>query len=402
VILRAALIAPICAPLLKKGYVQIRSGRIVALGAAAAAPPDESVTDLGNALLMPGLINPHTHLELTAYAGKLPPASFWEWAQQLVKLRRAPGRRQREQQAAYDGAWLSLRAGVTCVGDVSRENLAWQALRAVPIRKVCFAELLSFAAEPPRNLAELRAAIRAVEEDELLTAGISPHASYSVTRGQLQEAVKLASRLCRPWCTHWAETKEEVAFLAGDWRALPAFAGALAVAAGIRPPRMSPAQYLLSCTAGLRPGLLIHGNYLSAKDAESLARAGHSLAYCPRSHAFFGHEAHPFGTLRKAGLRVVIATDSAASNEDLSLLKELRHLRRNLPDAPRAEELLTLVTIEAAAALGLQQQIGSLEPGKAADLCAFECDPDAPDPLEKLIEQAPLPKAVWVSGRRVV
>jgi hypothetical protein len=124
----------------------------------AVALDRADLTDLGQVVLTPGLVNPHTHLELGCYAGRLKPGPFWPWLKQLVELRRAPGQQERERQAAGQGAWASLRAGVTCVGDISRLNVAWHALKEVPIRKVCFVELLTLADGPPRNPQELAAA----------------------------------------------------------------------------------------------------------------------------------------------------------------------------------------------------------------------------------------------------
>ncbi|MFH1746815.1 MAG: amidohydrolase family protein, partial [Planctomycetota bacterium] len=211
-ILKAAWIAPVVTPPIRAGWVAIMEGRIVALG--TGLPPAEKfgpVTDLGETILTPGLVNPHTHLELTTYAGQLPPDDFWIWIARLVRLRAAPGRVARERKGVRDGARQTLQAGVTCVGDISRENVAWQELKPLPIRKVCFVELLSLADLPPRNPHELREGVTAIQEDELLTAGITPHAPYTVPADQLRAAIQIAHELNRPWCTHWAETREEIA-----------------------------------------------------------------------------------------------------------------------------------------------------------------------------------------------
>ena len=193
-----------------------------------------------------------------------------------------------------------------------------------------------------------------------------------------------------------------MAFLRGDERALPLFLGSLLKQCGVRSPACPPGEYLQRCADGLRPGLLAHGNYMDGADAHQIAAGGHSVVYCPRAHAFFGHEAHPFSRLRAAGVRVAIGTDSPASNEDLSLLREIQFMRRNCADLPRADELLRMVTLTAAEALGLERQIGSLEPGKAADLAVFPCAAETVDPIDELIDRALLPVAVWVAGRRVV
>lgn len=401
-IIKAAWVVPITAPPIKDGFVEISGQRIVRVGCAGLRGPGPADRDLRQAVITPGLINPHTHLELTAYAGMLKPAPFWKWIEKLIWLRRQSGRRERESHGAAEGAWQSLRAGVTCVGDISRENVSWATLKTVPIRKVCFVELLSLAEEPPRNPAELRAAVAEVEEDELLTAGVTPHAPYTVPGEQIRAAVSLAHELKRPWCTHWAETVEEVAYLRGDLKAIPLLLRMLLKQCGVRSPGCSPGEYLQECAGGLTPGLLAHANYLDESDIVGLAAAGHTVAYCPRAHAFFGHDTHPFPRLRAAGVKVTIGTDSAASNEDLSILRELQFMWRNFADPPLPDKLLRMVTLDAAKALGLGGQIGSLEGGKAADLAVFRCTAGALDPITDLIDHAPAPTAVWVAGRQVI
>ncbi len=403
-ILTAAWVAPVTSPPIRRGYVEVSAGRIVRLGPISELSPGAraGIDDLGEAILVPGLVNPHTHLELTCYAGRLAPAPFWPWIRELARMRRAADHAQREELAAAEGAWRSLRAGVTCVGDISRENVAWKTLKSIPIRKVCFAELLSLADNPPRNPDELRAALAQIREDELLTAGITPHAPYTVPHEHLQAAIALAAELDRPWCTHWAETHEEIAFLAGQSEAMPAFLQALLRQCGVQSPHLSSGAYLDSCVNGNRPGLLAHVNYVSDADVAGLAAAGHCVVYCPRAHRFFGHPPHPFRRLQAAGLTVAIGTDSLASNDSLSILAELRHVRLNVADAPSAPVLLQMATLDAARALRLDSTIGSLEPGKLADLAAFPCPPDAVDPLAQVIDSDPPALAVWVAGQRII
>lgn len=360
------------------------------------------MSDLGNVILTPGLVNPHTHLELTCYAGQLAPRPFWDWLLGLTKLRLMPGQVEHEQRGVCDGAWQSLRAGVTCVGDISRWNLHWQILKPIPIRKVCFVELLTLADDPPRDSDELRAAVAEVEEDALLTVGVTPHAPYSVLGEQIQAAIRLAAEVGRPWCTHWAETREELAFLRGEPGGLPVFVQAILEQCGVRSPGLSAIEYLDRCCAGSPPGALAHFNYAQPGDAERLAAAGHVVMYCPRAHRFFGHPPHPFAAMIKAGVTVAIGTDSAAGNENLALLEELQYLRRNVADAPAAETLFEMVTIKAARALRLDGQIGTLEAGKQADFAAFPCSVGCSDPVSELVDKAPKPVGVWVAGKRVI
>jgi aminodeoxyfutalosine deaminase len=402
VILRAAWVLPIHHPPIRDGAVRIIGDRIAAVGPAAELPPvNEECIDLGASILTPGLVNPHTHLELTCYRGQLAPASLWAWFPHLVRMRRAAGQVEREQHAVEEGAWMSLRAGVTCVGDISRRALNWQVLKAVPIRKVCYLELLSLADDPPRNLDELRAAVAETVEDNLLTAGITPHAPYTVPADQIRGAIELAAERRRPWCTHWAESREECAFLAGDREALPLYMQLLLAQCHLATPKLPAIEFLERCTRDLPPGVLAHVNYIEPGDAQRLAALGHTVVYCPRSHRFFGHAPHPFPDLVRAGVNVAIGTDSLASNEDLSLLEELRCVWETVADPPPPERLLEMITINAARGLGMADQIGTLEPGKLADLAAFPCTAEMNDPAAMLVQSAPTPHGVWIGGQRV-
>ena len=400
-ILRAEWAVPIASPPIREGCVEIDGARIGAVGHVAEFGSTQ-VEDLGSVVLIPGLVNPHTHLELGCYANALDPAPFWTWIEGLVCLRTQPGQPDREQQAVVDGASQSLRAGVTCVGDISRQNLAWSALKPLPMRKVCFVELLTLANQPPRDPIELRKAVAAVVEDELLTVGVSPHAPYTVPADQIRSAIALADELDRPWTMHLAETREEVAFLRGERGVLAPMIETLLERRGVRSPRQSPIELLAACGRDLRSGTLAHANYLADEQFGRLAEMGHVVVYCPRAHQFFGHSPHPFSRLREAGVAVALGTDSLASNRSLSILDELHHVRTQVPDSPSPHDLLRMATLMGARALGLENQIGSLETGKQADLAAFPCQAGATDPVRQLIEHPVQPSAVWVAGRRVV
>jgi cytosine/adenosine deaminase-related metal-dependent hydrolase len=422
VILHAAWVVPVSAPPIRGGWVRITGDRIAAVGAAqdlareVAAHPGREVLDLGDVILTPGLVNPHTHLELTCYAGQIAPGPFWSWLPQLVQLRAQPGQREREQQGVEAGAWESLRAGVTCVGDISRCNVHWPVLKRLPLRKVCFVELLTLADQPPRNVTELATAVAEVQEDDLLTVGISPHTPFTVPGDQVRAALTLADDLRRPWCTHWAETREECAFLLGQ-RTLHPFLDTLLTQCGLRSPGLPPIEHLERCCRRaapaegggtdaedgppVRPGALAHYNYPAAGDAERLAAAGHVVMYCPRAHRFFQHTPHPYRALQRASVTVALGTDSAASNESLALLAECRFVARDTVDPPSPDVLLRMVTLDAAKALRLDERIGSLTVGKFADLAAFPCDAVTDDPAAMLVTQAPAACGVWVAGRRV-
>lgn len=396
-ILRADWVYPVTSPPIRDGFVELRDGVIARFGSASHLTGHGSTTDLGHALLLPGLVNPHTHLELGCYQGDLAPVPFWEWLQRLIELRAAAGAADRERAAVTDGAWESLRAGVTCVGDISRTNIAWRILKPLPIRKVCFAELLSLASAPPRDPDELRSACDAIEHDDLLTAGVSPHAPYTVLPAHAQAAVAFAAERGRPWTMHLAETSEEVEFLRAGPAGLPDPLRSMIETRDFGSWRGSPGEYVsrLNTQHG---GALVHMNYLEDDDIDRLRTGPHGVVYCPRAHQFFGHPVHPLPRLLAGGVRVAIGTDSLASNDSLSILDELHFVRHQVESNLPPERLLRMGTLDAAEMLGLGDRIGSIEAGKQADLAAFPCDGKCADPLADLLDTPRPALTVFVAG----
>jgi cytosine/adenosine deaminase-related metal-dependent hydrolase len=289
---------------------------------------------------------------------------------------------------------------VTCVGDISRTGLAWPVLKRICIRKVCFIELLSIASEPPRDIGELQRLLAAVDEDDRLLAGISPHAPYTVHADAFRDAVRLAKSLRRPWTTHWSETAEEVRWLKGDEGAIPTPLSRFMAEAGLRSPRANPCE-LLRASAGEAGGLLAHANYCSIDDIDALAKEQRTVVYCPRAHRFFGHPPHAWRQMRERGVSVVLGTDSLASNESLSILDEVRFLRALEPAALSAAEWVKMITLDAARALGLGRQIGALTRGSWADLAAFSVT-GVDDPCEQVLQSVAPSLGVWVGGERVI
>lgn len=400
-ILRAAWVAPVSSPPMPDAVVQFRDGRIVHVGPWSPHVADsDDLLDLGDRLLTPGLVNPHTHLELGVYSGLLPPQPFWPWIAQLARIRSKRGNLAKEEASAGEWGRRSLACGVTCVGDISRSNVAWRTLREVPIRKVCFAELLSVADNPPRTPDELVQSFRGMIEDDRLTSGVTPHAPYTVPVEHARAAVDLAVSARRPWTTHLAETPEELRYLSGDADALPPMFAELLSSRGVPPPRLSAREWLAACGADRAPAALAHCNYLEEADFEDLARAGHTVVYCPRAHAFFQHEPHPFARMRAAGVRVAVGTDSPASNADVNMLAEMRHVLTT-SHAPTISEAFAMGTLDAAHAIGLGTELGSIEPGKRADLCAWPIGRRESDPIRALLASLPDPVRVWVGGEQV-
>lgn len=397
---RAKYVVPVEGPAIENGFVEVVDGRVAGLGQWDGASRRD-VIDLGDSVLLPGFVNAHTHLELTCYAGQIPSAGLWTWIRKLIELRSQPGQLEREREAVRLGAELSLKAGVTTVGDISRMHLAWPVLKASPLRKVCFAELLCFAGEPARTMDELDAKVRETQADERLVVGISPHAPYSVTGEQIRGCVEMARQRHLPLTMHVAETPEERHLIEkGGGKLYYVFwwAGFLKKCP---PPKRPLFQHLAECGLFEIPSLLAHMNYVEDRELDLLARSPCSVAYCPRAHRFHQHEGHRFREMLDRGINVCVGTDSLAGTESLSVLDDLRFLRREYPELDPAL-LLEMGTLRGARALQFNAQVGSIAPGKRADFAAIPLDAGGSrDPIVNVLESEASPVAVIIDGEPI-
>jgi aminodeoxyfutalosine deaminase len=358
--LTARWVFPVAGPPLERGLVTVAGERIAAVEPRGARKPD---LDLGDAAVLPGLVNAHTHLDLTGMRGLAPPSpDFTGWLRRVIAHRRG---RSPEQVWADIAAGLaeSQRFGTTLLGDISGDGGSWEALASAPLRAVVFREILGL---PEERAAEALGAARHWLEGAATTPtcrpGLSPHAPYSVRCALFARAALLARERRCPLAVHLAESAAELDLLHRRRGPFVAFLRELGVwdAEGLAD---SPSQVMKLCDQRV-PKLFIHGNHLAPS---ARVPRNSTVVYCPRTHAAFGHPPHPFRDLLARGVRVALGTDSLASNPDLDLLAEARFLHRLYPDFP-GEKLLHLATLAGAEALGWADEAGSLAPGKSADL----------------------------------
>jgi cytosine/adenosine deaminase-related metal-dependent hydrolase len=391
-------------PPIRDGAIVFDRGTIVEVGDSkvlANRYPGAELIDRSGDTLLPGLINAHTHLELSEFSCGAAPASFVDWLMRLVPRGQVSLQSVQESVARSVpiGVAQCLRFGVTCVGDISRHcTISRPLLHNGPLRVVSYGEVQAMGQR--RELLEERLAVaadRTFQSDFLQTA-ISPHAPYSVEMGGYRRCVEVAQTGGLPLATHLAETLAESPFLAehtGPFRELWEYLGAW----DGQVPRFAGGPIQFAREAGLLDyprTLLAHVNYCDDDELGLLARGEASVVYCPRTHAYFGHPPHRWREMLARGINVAVGTDSCASSPDLNLVEELRVLQRIAPDVP-AIELWKMATVNAARAIGMQNQIGSLRPGTAADFIAFAARGD--DPLESILNETVLPVEVWIGGR---
>lgn len=348
-------------------------GRITAVERWKAGRGVGRVQDWGPALIIPGLVNAHTHLELTTAAARIFRCpDFTGWLLQVIERRREMSERDRAE-SAREGARLALSSGTTLIGDISSGGPAAAALRGIAPRRIVFYETLALA---PERAAGAWSTTRRMLERALATGGlapgVSPHAPYSVSAGLYRLAARFALSRRLLLCTHAAESRAEAEFLARGTGEFARFLERLGVLPqGWEAPALRPIAYLDSLGVLGRRTLLIHCNYLSAEDFTLIRRRQCSVVFCPRSHAWFGHRRHPVRRLLDAGVNVALGTDSLASNDSLSMLDEMRYLFSRRKDLS-ACEIVRMATAGGAVALGQGRRCGRLGRGFSADMAVLD------------------------------
>lgn len=372
IIIRAKYLISTPGRCIENGAVAVEGAnihRVGLWGELEALPGIEKIIDLGNAVIMPGLINTHTHLELTNLHNRIKPTrNFTHWVFQVI------GARMRWKDEDYvssieKGAKLSIESGVTTVADISNTGHAFSVLKKSPLRKIVYKEIIGLKPEQAADIMKkLKEEIPQIKTDELLSVGLSPHAPYSVSRELYQAACGFAGESRLPVCTHLAETLDEIEFLTKGTGIFPAFLRQIrALPEGWKPPETTPIRYLNEMGVINNHTLLIHCNYVSDEEVAIIQSSGASVVFCPGSHRFFGHTNHPVRRFLDAGINVGIGTDSLASNESLSVLDELKYLSANHTLSPQT--LISMATVNGAKAIGLESQVGQLREGFEADIC---------------------------------
>ncbi len=403
-ILRARFVLPVTAPAIENGAVAVEGERIADVGPATNCSTTDPATDFGDAVILPGLVNAHTHLELSAHAGRIPPGpDVIDWLERLVETLRAdPPTEERVPEAVRRGVEQSLRSGVTALGDITRFP-AWSrpVLDRCPLRGVSFGEIIAVGTKRGTARAQIDEAAAFCFSSPRWRVGLSPHAPYTVEPDVLETCAAFASAAHHPLSMHLAELPEEETFTRTRSGPLAEYLQRLGVwdeqvpIPGCRPVEMVAFAGLLTPRT-----VLAHVNYVGDEDIALIARSGASVAYCPRTHAAFGHPPHRFRDMLRAGVNVCLGTDSLASNPSLSVLDEVRFLHRRHPDVP-PEDLLRMATLHGARALGLAREVGSLERGKAADLVVVPCPAGTTDPWAPLLGSDAPPLAVFIAGAGV-
>lgn len=393
-ILAANYLLSISSPPIAGGAVAVDGDRIVAVGAfddIARQFPNEPVEHFGEAAILPGFVNCHSHLEITAMRNSLDDFEhdFTAWLLKLNALR-AELSDQDIIAAAKAGALEGAQAGVTCFGDIGRLGRAGlEGLKAVGLRGIVFQET-EFSPEDAtaeRDFANLIAKFDVLrgDETEFVKVGLSPHSPYTVGPKLLQLIATFARDNAVKLTIHAAESAQEHQLLTNG----SGFFTEVYRKYGVNwtSPQCSSIEYLDRLgVLGARP-LLAHCIYVSESDIELIAKSGSPVAHCPKSNAKFGHGYAPFEQLLDKKIRAGFGSDSVASNNVCDIIEESRFAvlaARNRSGSKRwlsAQEVLEAATLGGAKALGLDDEIGTIEAGKAADLVVVSLGHAAQQPI---------------------
>ncbi len=373
--LAADWVVPVEGDPIRDGAVVISDdGRIHAVGQAADLGADERYD---NAVIVPGLVNAHSHIEYATYAGFGDGLSFAPWIGMHVE-RKARLDDDDVLAIARVGAAGCLRSGITAIGDCSFAGMTAPACAALGLRAIVYVEVFGGPEAIEQRFHPTHERIEGSLSDRI-RLGISPHAPYTVT----PELYEAADALGLPVATHLSESPDEAAYVrdgSGPWSALAELL--------VEPPGRSGIRLLHE--HGLLNDRVTAAHCVTVDDEEIAILAEHdvAIAHCPRSNAQLGCGIAPVTALVEAGLRVSIATDSPASTPSFDLFEEMRvavwmqRARATTPGALTARDALRLATLGGARALGLDADLGSLVPDKWADLVVLSLEGSPFDPVE--------------------
>ena len=392
---QAAWIVPVSSPPIAGGLITVDQNQILAVGEnlSGTAP-----VELPDSVITPGLVNAHTHLEFSGIEKPLGEQGmeFTQWIPKAVGYRRG-----------FEGQWIKNRsqfiskgleessnASVVAVGEISTSPVQVSDYQDSLAQVVSFLELIG---RDPNQTEEL---IEAAEQhihqcrEANIVPGISPHAPYSVHPETVQQIALLSQKHQFPVAMHLAESKAELQLIEKHEGPFREMLEQFGVWNDLAPPKGTQILDYLKWLSKSHHTLVIHGNYLSEKEIGFLAeqQGRMTVVYCPRTHAFFGHDRHPLPQLLKYQVPVAIGTDSRASTPNLDLWQDVQTAALAFMGiAP--QYFLEMVTINAAKALGIENRFGTLAAGKSSACSQFQLQKTVTESelFEALIQSQPRP-----------
>jgi 5-methylthioadenosine/S-adenosylhomocysteine deaminase len=406
-------ICPATSEPIHHGAIAVEGGRIISIGTAKEIAGSHRVQYAGCAII-PGFVNAHAHLELTILRGLLENIPFLQWIQRLTHIKYQILTRDDLKLSAQLGAIEMLRAGVTTIAEVMDVGAGWEAMWEFGLQGIAYQEVFgpaeSIVAESMKGLVDKVDRYR-TRESTARKIGVSPHAPYTVSRPLFEAVRDYARKTGLRMTAHVAESRDETGFVrdgAGPFAAAHTKRGI-----EVTPRRCMPVAYMDSLGLLGPDMLLAHGVETNERDLDRLRETGTFVVHCPKSNAKLGNGTARIHDMLERGVRVSLGTDSVASNNVIDMFEEMRAAifqQRTLTgriDAMTAADAFKMATIEGAHCLGLQDQLGSLEPGKRADFAVIDLSLPSTqpvyDPVESMVYSASRAdvRSVFTGGREV-
>lgn len=409
-IFAAATVVPISSPPIRNGAIAVENGRIVDVGpvdrlrSTFAAP----ITTFAHGAIMPGLVNAHTHLELTHFPSwkvrkdlDYSPRTYVDWVIQVIKIKRSLQPEELEL-SMREGLRISLESGTVACADILSDQRLLPLYGESPAASVVFLEAIG---QDQERCACLMGSLTELLQSKTHRFGLSPHAPHTVSPLFFKELKDLADRFSLRTMVHLAESPEETSFMHDStgriaellypyihWESfLP------------QPQRTTSAAHLESLGVLDGSTIAVHCVHVTPADGEILKQHQVNIVICPRSNDRLAVGKAPLHLFKKLGIPMALGTDSLASNDSLSLWDEMRFILKEFPGVFDHRELLHLATLGGAEVVGIANDFGSLERGKRADFLVMETPPHQSDSdlYRLLIEESRL-DGVYISGNQII
>jgi cytosine/adenosine deaminase-related metal-dependent hydrolase len=379
---------------IEDGLVLIQGARVLQVGKRRDFyfTPSLRILDLGDTILLPGLINAHCHLDFTEFKGRIKrQGGFRDWLRRMGLRSRLTTTAEFEK-SIHKGIKESLAFGTTTLCDVSTSWESYPLLRKSALRSVVFFEMIDMGRPSPeqywRNFHQrLRRILHHHPPTDTCGWGLGPHTPFTVSKELLQSVKSYLNHNHRDVLTtiHVAESGEESRYFKNG-------SGPIADRLKVLNPRWTvprattPVQYLSQNGWMPKLDLSVHLNEVNDKDLNLLAKNRTAVVHCPGSHAYFGHKLFQYNRMKKMGITVCLGTDSLASNRSLSLFREMRLFQKKYPEVS-SQEVLSLATVKPARALGRGGELGRIKPGYLADIIGISA-PKAKNHKQNLYDYA--------------
>ncbi len=393
-IVRARTVVTMDGPPIENGAVAVAGNRIVDVGRFDDIKTRNAgkAIDLGEQVLLPGLINAHCHLDYTCLRGKISPQkSFTEWIR-AINTEKATLAPKDYIASINEGFAEAKRFGTTTIANLTAFPELIPQIQP-PVRTCWFAELIDIRA-PERANELVDSAIESLARARPPDAqwGLAPHALFTASKDLFRRCEEIAQREHILLTTHLAESREEMEMFRAASGPLYEFIKSIGRPMDDSGSKTPLGVFLDLIGSGRSPNrpylswIVAHLNELTESDFELLERSNSKfhVVHCPRSHNYFGHGPFAFDRLRSFGFNICLGTDSLASNESLSLFAEMRAFQREFPSAS-AQEILKMVTVNPARALRYENALGQIRPGFGADLIAVPCSTST-DIFEQILD----------------